>query len=151
MKRKTIPILDGLFLLMIVGFAASGVALPPAAVSGISGSYSIIQTTEKDGLVQVQVQLRLNLANRGAHDLHIQRITLWDLSHPSKGGTQVCSVIVHSAASASTTQEFTIPRAEFDLWKRGTKPRVVLNLATPDNRPSTVSVRLDPASDRKGR
>jgi hypothetical protein len=150
MKPKTIPIFDGLLLLVIVGFAASGFALPPAsAVPGVSGSYKIIQKTEKDGLVQVQ--LRLNLANRGAHDLHIQRITLWDLSHPSKGGTQVCSVIVHSAASASTTQEFTIPRAEFDLWKRGTKPRVVLNLATPDNRPSTVSVRLDPALDRKGR
>jgi hypothetical protein len=148
MKRKTIPIFNS--LLVIFGLAASAMALPPAsAIPEVSGRYEVIQETEKGG--QAQVQIRLQLTNRSIRDLHIQHMTLWDFSHPSKDGTRLCSLVVRSSASAITTQEFIIPRAELDLWKRGTRPRVVLDLATPDARPSTLTVRLSPLSSRNGR
>lgn len=160
MKWKTVPIC--LCLLLIAGLPVPSFAAPQAsAAPQLSGSYKIIQKSEKNGetqihaqrvqtqQAQVQVQLQLHLVNRSFRDLHIQHITLWDFAHPSKGGSQACSLVVHSAASISTTQQFTVPRAELDLWKRGTRPRVVLELATPNGRPSTAVVRLDRASGGK--
>lgn len=150
MKRKTIPICH--CLLMIIGLAATSIALPqPSAVPQLSGSYKIIQNREKDGQTgaPVNVKVQLHLVNRASRDLHIQRITLWDFSHPSKGGTHSCSLVLHSSATATTTQQFTIPRSELDLWKRGTRPRVVLELAAPNGHPSTAVIRLDRASGKE--
>jgi len=137
------------YLLVIAGLA---LLANPAAhandTSAISGTYQVIHKAETGGQARVQVQIRL--VNRGAHDLHIQRITFWDFSHPVKGGTQSCSVLVHRAKSADTTQEFIVPRAEYELWKRGARPRLVLEIATPQGRPTTLVVHLDRTAGRKG-
>jgi hypothetical protein len=147
MKRTTIPICH--CLLMIIGLAAASVAVPqPGTAPPLSGSYKIIKS-EKNGQTEAQVTVQLHLVNRTPRDLHIQRMTLWDFSHPLKGGTHACSLVVHSSASAGTTQQFTIPRSELDLWKRGTKPRLVLELAAPNGHPSTAVVRLDRASGKE--
>ena len=46
-------------------------------------------------------------------------------------------------ASAETTQEFTIRRPEFDSWRKGLRPRLVLEMAAPARTKSTAVVRLD--------
>lgn len=107
----------------------------------LSGSYQVMRRSESSG--QTHLKLRVHLVNHGTRDLHIQRLTLWDFGHPAKGAAQACSVVVPSAGSAETTQDFTIPRAEYEHWKRGTRPRVVLELATESGRPGTVVLRLD--------
>jgi len=116
--------------------------------SALSGTYQVIHKAETGGQARVQVQI--HLVNRGARDLHIQRMTFWDFSHPAKGGTQSCSLLIHPSKSADTTQEFTLPRAEYELWKRGAHPRLVLEIATPQGRPTTQVVHLDRIAGKRG-
>jgi hypothetical protein len=141
-------VLAALFALGVQPALASNVPL-------ISGSYQVVQ---KSGLgSQTQIRLRIHLVNQGPTDLSIQRMTLWDFSHPDKGGTRACAVTLPAHASAETTQEFTIPRSEFQLWQRGLRPRFVLQLGTPGNTggkttpKSTTVVRLDRISGQEAK
>jgi hypothetical protein len=136
-------------LLVVAGLAL--LAIPAAHAndpSALSGTYQVIHKAETGSATRVQVQI--HLVNRGPRDLRIQRMTFWNSSHPAKGGTQSCSLLVHPAKSADTTQEFTLPRAEFELWKRGVRPRLVLEIATPTGRPTTQVVHLDRTAGRRG-
>ena len=127
---------------------ASVLLTPPLGhasdVARLSGSYQIVQKTADSA--HTRVQLHLRLTNPGPRDLHIQRLTLWDSPHPERGGTQKCSLFLHAGASLNTTQEFTISRPNLDLWNRGTRPRLVLELLGSSGRVTTAVVRLDRAS-----
>ena len=130
-------------LLLIVGWISSTV-IPVARATDsplLTGSYSVQNQADSGG--QVQVMLQIHLQNRGVRDLHIQHMTLWDLSHPAKGATQACSITVRAGSSSSTTQKFTVPRAEYELWKMGSRPRIVLEIRTTNGHPSTAVVRLE--------
>jgi hypothetical protein len=118
-----------------VQFAAAGNA--PA----VSGSYEILQNTDLGS--QAQIRMRIHLVNHGPNNLSIQRMTLWDFSHPDKGGTQACAVTLRAHASTETTQEFTIQRSDYQLWRRGMRPRLVLQMGGPGNTKSRAVLRLD--------
>jgi hypothetical protein len=115
--------------------------------SQLSGSYRVIQKTDLGP--QTHVRLQLHLTNHGQRPLHIQRLTLWDLPHADKGATQACSIVVLTGASADTTQEFTIPRSEYKSWRRGARPRLLLQIEVPSGRGITRVVRLDRVSSGK--
>ena len=117
-------------------------------VSQLSGSYQVVQKIDLGP--QTHVRLRLHLTNHGQRELHIRRLTLWDFPHADKGATQSCSIVVRTGASADTTQEFTIPRLEYRLWKRGTRPRLVLQTEVPGSRGATKVVHLDRVSSGEG-
>ncbi len=136
------------YLLVVAGLLVFTIRFARAGdASQLSGSYRVVHKTDLGH--QTRVQLEVHLINHGQRDLHIQRLTLWDFSHPDKGGTQACSIVVHTGASADTTQEFTIPRSEYDLWKRGTRPRLVLEVKLPGDHQTTKVVRLDRVSGGK--
>jgi len=78
-------------------------------------------------------------------------MTLWDFSHPDKGGTHACALTLHAHASAETTQEFTIRRPEYESWRRGLRPRLVLEMAAPGRAKSTAVVRLDRISGQEAK
>ena len=107
----------------------------------VSGTYQVMQKTNLGS--QTQVRMRIHLVNHGPKNLAIQRMTLWDFSHPDKGGTHVCALTLRAHASADTTQEFTIRRPEFESWRKGLRPRLVLGMAAPARTKSTAVVRLD--------
>ncbi len=135
-------------MLLIIGWVTAGIPIARANdVSALSGSYTLQSQADSGG--QVQVTLQIRLSNHGVRDLHIQRMTLWDYSHPAKGATQPCSILLHAGGSSNSSQTFIIPRAEYELWKRGSRPRIVLELGTPNGRPSTLVVRLDHLSGGK--
>ncbi len=117
-------------------------------VSGplISGSYEVLQDTAHGP--QAQIRMRIHLVNHGPSDLSIQRMTLWDFSHPDKGGSHACAVALRAHASSETTQEFTIRRSDYQLWQRGFRPRFVLQMAGPGSAKSKAVVRLDRISGR---
>jgi hypothetical protein len=123
-------------------------AASASAAPSLSGTYQVVHRSEAAGQTQIQVQI--HLVNHGPRELHIQRITLWDFSHPAKGGTQSSSLVLPSAGSADTTQDFTVPRAEYELWKRGARPRLVLEIESPHGHPATEVVHLDRVSGGKG-
>jgi hypothetical protein len=112
----------------------------------VSGSYEVLQNTDLGS--QAQIRMRIHLVNHGPSNLSILRMTLWDFSHPEKGGSRGCAVTLRAHASAETTQEFTIDRTEYQMWQRGLRPRLVLQMEGPGNTPgrttkSKAVVRLD--------
>ena len=117
----------------------------------ISGSYDVVRTTTVGA--QAKIQMRIRLVNRGSSQLSIRRITLWDFSHPDKGGSRACAVVVPAHASADTTQEFTLRRSDYRLWDKGFRPRLVLRIGSADGRTSksTAVVRLDPISGQEAK
>lgn len=129
-------------LLILAGLSLSSVALAQAAnASRLSGSYQIVQREQSGG--EMRVWLQLHLVNRGTRELHLKRITLWDFAHPTKGGSQTTSLVLHAGSSADATQEFIIPRAEYELWKHGARPRLVLHTDLSNGRSGSEVVRLD--------
>lgn len=118
------------------------------ATTRLSGSYQVVRKPVAG--LQTHVQLHLRLSNPGPHDLHIQRLTLWDSPHPDRGGTQKVSLVLHAGTSIATNQEFTISHSDFELWSRGARPRLVLELLGPSGRTTTAVVRLDRASHGRG-
>jgi len=129
---------------------ALGIQYAPASNAPlVSGSYEVMQDTGLGS--QAQIRMRIHLVNHGPSDLSIQRMTLWDFSHPTKGGSHACAVVLRAHASAETTQEFTIPRSDYHLWQKGMRPRFVLRMAGPGNAKSTAVVRLDHISGQEAK
>jgi hypothetical protein len=146
MKRRSFRICD--YLLLVAGLFMFTARFAQASdVSQLSGSYQVVQKTDLGP--QTHVRLQLHLSNHGQRPLHVQRLTLWDLPHADKGATQACSIVVLTGASADTTQEFTIPRSEYKSWKRGARPRLLLQVESPSGRGVTQVVRLDRVSSGK--
>jgi hypothetical protein len=139
MKCRIFRICD--YLLVVAGLFMFTTQFAQASdVSQLSGSYQVVQKTDLGP--QTHVRLQLRLTNHGKRPLHIQRLTLWDFPHADKDATQACSIVVLSGASADTTQEFTIPRSEYKLWRRGARPRLLLQIEAPGGRGTTKVVRL---------
>lgn len=131
-----------LFALGVQGALASNEPL-------VSGSYQVLQS--KDLGSESQIQMRIHLVNHGPADLAIERVTLWDFSHADKGGTSACTVALHANASADTTLQFTIRRSDYDLWHRGFRPRLVLQMAGPGRAKNKTVVRLDRISGQEAK
>jgi len=144
MKRKVLRGCNRLFIAAAFLLLVMQVAVA-SDTSRVSGSYEVLSKTEVGP--QTRVRLQLHLTNHESYELHIQRLTLWDFSHP--GGTQTCSIVVHAGASVDTTQEFTIPRTEYELWGRGARPRLVVDTSSPVGRKTTRVVRLERSTGRK--
>lgn len=134
-------------LLVLAGLFAFAIEFAQAnSVSRLSGSYQVIEKTDQGS--QIHVRLQLRLANHGQSDLYIQRISLWGSSHPNVRAMKACSLVLNFGTSASTTQEFTVPRSEYRSWSGGTL-RLLLAVKSPEGRTTTEVVRLDRISGGK--
>ncbi len=129
--------------MLVVQFA------PASNAPVVSGSYEVVQKTGLGS--QEQIRLRIRLVNHGPSDFFIQRITLWDSSHPERGGTQACAVTLHARASADTIQEFTVRHHEYELWQKGLRPRFILEMPGPGTTRRTTVVRLDPIASKEAK
>jgi hypothetical protein len=139
LSKYSFIVIVGLFLFLIQAQASE--------LARVSGSYRVLENTALGS--QTRVQLQIHLTNHEESDLHIQRLTLWDFSHPETGGRQAVSIVVRAGGSTNATQEFIIPRAEYELWNRGTRPRLVLEVQSQRGRTTTRVVRLQ--RDSSGR
>ena len=129
--------------------APSGLAASAGNVPLVSGSYRVVQKTDLGS--QTQIRMRIHLVNHGTSGLSIERMTLWDFSHPEKGGSQACAVTLPARASADTTQEFTIRLTEYEQWQKGLRPRLVLQTPGPGKTKSTTAVRLDRIASKEAK
>jgi hypothetical protein len=142
--------------LMVMALVQVGIQFAPGSNTPvISGSYSVTQN--KPLGAQVQIRMRIHLMNHGPTDLSVQRMTLWDFSHPDNGGSRACALMLRGRASADITQEFIVSRSDYQRFQKGFRPRFVLEMADPGNAvgrataKSTVVVRLDRSSGREGK
>ena len=138
-------------LVMAALFSLGVQSAPARNVPLVSGSYEVLQKTALGS--QTQIRIRIHLVNHGPHELSIQRLTLWDSSHPEKGGSIACAVALPAHNSAETTQEFTIPQSEFQMWQRGLRPRFILQIGAPGKTipKSTTVVRLERISGQEAK
>jgi hypothetical protein len=107
----------------------------------LTGSYEVVQSAVRGS--QMQIRMRIHFVNHGPSDLSIQRLTLWDFSHPAKGGSHACAIALRSHASVDTIQEFTIQRSDSQMWQKGFRPRFVLQMAGAGSTKTKAVVRLD--------
>lgn len=129
-------------LLILAGLSVLSVAIAQAGnAPRLSGSYQIVQRQQSGGEVRVRVQL--HLVNHGTRELHLKRITLWDFAHPTRGASQTTSLVLRGGTSVDATQQFTIPREEYELWKRGARPRLVLETDLSNGRSGNEVLRLE--------
>ena len=138
-----------IYLLLVSGILLS--AFPASAQSGdharVSGSYEIVQRVHAGE--QAHIRVKLHLINHQPQSLHIQRLAFRDLASAAKGGSRACSIVIGPQASFDTTQDFTIRREEYEMWRRGARPRLILELQGTNGRDATEVVRLDlTANDR---
>ena len=148
MNCKILRMCTNLLLVAVIFVFATGLARA-AIAPPVSGSYEVVRNTALGS--EVQIRVRIHLVNHGPSDLIIQRMTLWDFSHADKGGSRACALTLHAHASAETTQEFTIPRSDYQLWHKGLRPRFVLQMAGPANTKSKAVVRLDRISGQEAK
>ena len=129
--------------LALIMFALATQVAVASGVPVMSGSYRVVRTKNLGG--QTEVQMQVHLVNRGKSALAIRRITIWDFAHPSNGGSRACSFTVGAHGSADTLQQFTVTPSEYGLWRRGLRPRIVLELpnGSPRGGNSKLAVRLD--------
>jgi hypothetical protein len=132
-------------LLLFLGIFPAATAFPAfaqsAETSRVTGSYEVIQRVEAGA--QAHIHVKLHLINHEPRALHIQRLAFRDFASAAKGGSQSCSILIAAQASIDTTQEFTIRREEYEMWKRGARPRLILELENTNGRGQTEVVRLN--------
>ena len=142
-------LLTGLLTMTAALFALGAQAALASNEPLVSGSYQVLKSKDLGPQSNIQsqtqshIQLRIHLVNHGPSDLAIERVTLWDFSHADKGGTSACAVDLHANASADTNLQFTIRRSDYELWRRGFRPRLVLEMAGPGHTKNKTVVRLD--------
>lgn len=139
-------------LLRLCGFLAiAAITFTPsvwaASSSRVTGSYQITQKLSIGP--RTQVRLKLHFANRGTDNFAIQRIAIWNASHADKGSGQVCNRIVPAGASTDFSQEFSVRRSQFELWKHGTRPQLLIQFQAPNGRIATEIVSLEPVASGK--
>jgi hypothetical protein len=141
---------------LLIAFALFGLGVQSVLAANaplVSGSYHVIRSASIGP--HEQVRMTIHLVNRGRTSFAVRRMTIWDFSHPSKGGSQPCAIVLRPHGSSVTTQEFTIQQSEYELWKRGLRPRLVLELvgtSSSANRSNSKAVlRLDREPGQEGK
>jgi hypothetical protein len=119
-----------------------------ATNASISGSYEVLRETGLGS--QEKVLVRFHLTNHGQGPLYLQEVLLSDFAHPSSGGSLTTSITLHPGTSAETSQEFVIPRLQYDQWQKGLHPRAILELKTAKGARITQAIRLERVPARKG-
>lgn len=137
--------------LVLTALVPLGIQFAPAiSAPAVSGSYSVLQN--KATGTQVQIRMRIHLKNNGSSDLSIQRLTLWDFSHPEKDDSRPCILTLRAHASADTTTEFILSHSDYERWQKGFRPRFVLDMAAGRAAAkNTAVIRLDRTLSREGK
>jgi hypothetical protein len=134
----------GIFLLVSI-FAAQA-----ATATGVlvAGTYEIIGKSDLGS--NVKVALRLRLKSQESSPLFLQGSVLSDFAYPHCRGALASEVVLRPGVTQQAVEQSVVPRAEYDQWKRGLRPRVDLELRTGTGAKITEILRLEPLSEGKG-
>lgn len=114
-----------------------------AAMAQISATYQVQQRTSLGA--RQQILMRIHLINRGRSMLSIRRITLWQ-SRPERGTTRSAAILLAPHASADVVQQFTVGTRDYQMWRRGAPPKLMMQIVGPRNTSAKTLVRLDRAA-----
>jgi hypothetical protein len=123
--------------------------------NAVSGQYKLLGISDL-GNGQVRATLLIRLSNHAESDLSIKSLELRG-SHPAPRSTSALkshapALKSHAPAFASlrltahgvstTKQEFTVSRAELELWKKGARPHLTITHQTGEAAATSTAVEL---------
>ena len=116
--------------------------------NAVSGQYKLLEISDL-GHGEVRATLLIRLSNHAESDLSIKGLELRG-SHRAPRSTSAMKS--HAPASASlklaahgvstTKQEFTVSRAELELWKKGARPHLMITHQTGEAAATSTAVEL---------
>jgi hypothetical protein len=121
--RRRIVICVCLSLLLLLTVIVH--AIPTAGDQGVKGSYWVIETTDLDA--EVRVNLHIRLFNTGEDRLFITGVGLADPLRRIRA-SESRSLILEPHDTSSFTQEFTVSLREYGLWQNGHRPQLSLKI-----------------------
>jgi len=98
-----------------------------SAAPAVSGSYRVVDTADLG--TDVRVTLSIRLTNPSDNVLLISKVGLLGLAPAVHATEEVpVSVNIDPNSSSSFTQDFTIPKAAYELMGKGIRPRLILQV-----------------------
>jgi hypothetical protein len=127
-------------LLNLVWLAVAFAPLATAQSRHFPATYQIADVSEEDS--QVQLTISLTVHNFSGADIRDARIVLYSSDpHADPIGEFDSIRMLPSYQDAAVRGRFTVPRAEFDQWRQGMKPR--LSILIPNGSEDTRIESLD--------
>src|SRR5438552_18928297 len=131
----------GLVFLLVLG----GAAPRGAAGQVVSGVYKVIETTDLG--TQMRVTMHIRLMNAGDDRVFVIQARLREFLPHGKVTDDPLGVILEPHSGSEFTQQFTIPKQEFELWGRGARPHLGLKVQIGKTETTmTVTLMRDPGS-----
>jgi hypothetical protein len=131
------------FYSWVLLFALSSPAA--SAAPAVSGSYRVVDTADLG--TDVRVTLSIRLANPSDNVLLISKVGLLGRAPAVHATEEVpVSVNIEPNSSSSFTQDFTMPKATYELMGKGVRPRLILQVQPAGENETQLTVSLTPAS-----
>jgi hypothetical protein len=106
----------------------------------VFGSCSVVQVSSAGR--KTRVELRFHLVNPGARAVSIEKLTLIAL-RPVVAKRLPTPIVLRSHDAQEITQEFTMPMPELQLWQKGLRPALYIELRTEEGERLHQTVRLN--------
>jgi hypothetical protein len=133
-----------LLLLATIFFLATPSLAEPKLPVHVSGAYQI-KTVVLHG-PDARVSLQVHIVNGGDTDLSSATVSFSSVL--LRVSPSVPPLVIRAHSSMVFDCAFTVPRQEYERWRRGVRPTLSLQIPAPAGRKSTVSIRL--ANSRRG-
>jgi hypothetical protein len=112
------------------------------------GLYQVIEKTDCGS--DVNVVLQLQLFNHGSNDLQIEYAALATPHHVQGNWKMVAGIRIDAHRSQTITEEFTVPRREYERWQKTSPPKLVLDTITGRGERHIETVLLDNRGGQEG-
>lgn len=108
----------------------------------VAGFYSVKNVNDLGA--QVRVTLQVRLANTGEADLSTAKVALRSSLPARNDHGAIAPLALRPHGTASFTQDFTISRTEYDMWKKGARPLLSFSTQTANGKTLTRTIKLLP-------
>jgi len=108
----------------------------------LAGFYSVKNVNDLGA--QVRVTLQVRLANSGEADLSTAKLSLRSSLPAQKDHGAIAPVALRPHGNASFTQDFTISRTEYQMWKKGARPSLSIRAQAAGAKTLTRTIKLLP-------
>ena len=139
-----------IFVAVLAGLLVStGMWAQKPAGRTVFGSYSVLQTTDLNE--QVRLQLRLELANPSDEALTVRVLGLESPLLAAQSGTPAPAAVVLSPHGSETlTQDFNVSRIVYDRWRTDPRHRLVIGTESSTGVKQTIVISLRRMTGGKG-
>jgi hypothetical protein len=132
-RRRTF---NHLILLAVLGLPTIRASAGPL----ITGSYKVVGATDFGS--DVRVKLLVVFSNPGEERLFITRFTVRELVSHRRSDEVPGTVLLEPHTTTEATQEFTIPKSEYEIWQAGVRPRLLLKLQNSKGEETDITIAL---------